>query len=46
MIRATSLADSEALVQRLRKLATAAEVRAMVAEYVFSLTPPARKAKV
>ena len=46
MIRGTTLADAEALIQRLKKLPTAAEVRAMVADYVFSLTPPARKAKV
>jgi phosphotransferase system enzyme I (PtsI) len=46
MIRATTRADAEALIQRLKKLPTAAEVRAMVADYVFSLTPPARKAKV
>jgi len=46
MIRATRLSDAEALVQRLKKLPTAAEVRAMVADYVFSLTPPVRKARV
>ena len=46
MIRATTLGDAEALVQRLKKLATAAEVRAMVAEYVFTLTPPVRKGRV
>ena len=46
MIRATRLTDAEALVQRLKKLATAAEVRAMVAEYVFTLTPPVRKGRV
>jgi phosphotransferase system enzyme I (PtsI) len=46
MIRASKLADAEALVQRLAKLATAAEVRAMVSDYVFGLTPPQRKARV
>jgi phosphotransferase system enzyme I (PtsI) len=46
MIRATTLSDAEALVQRLKKLPTAAEVRAMVAEYVFGLTAQQRKAKV
>jgi len=46
MIRATTLGDAEALVQRIKKLATAAEVRAMVAEYVFGLTARQRKGKV
>jgi phosphotransferase system enzyme I (PtsI) len=46
MIRATTRSDAEALVQRLKKLPTAAEVRAMVAEYVFGLTAQQRKAKV
>jgi len=39
LIRATKTDEAEALVQRISKLATAAEVRAMVADYVFSLTP-------
>lgn len=42
MIRSTTRTDCEALVQRLKRLATAAEVRAMVSDYVFGLTPPAR----
>ena len=43
MVRSTRLPEAEALVQRISKLATAAEVRAMVADYVFGLTPhPAR----
>ncbi|HEX4420966.1 MAG TPA: phosphoenolpyruvate--protein phosphotransferase [Kofleriaceae bacterium] len=46
MIRATSRAEAEGLVARLKKLATAAEIRAMVSDYVFSLTAPQRKAKV
>ncbi|HEY0191640.1 MAG TPA: putative PEP-binding protein, partial [Kofleriaceae bacterium] len=46
MIRATSRAEAEALVERLKKLATAAEIRAMVSEYVFSLTAPNRKVHV
>ena len=46
MIRSTTLTDTEALVQRLKKLATAAEVRAMVAEYVFGLTAAHRKGRV
>jgi phosphotransferase system enzyme I (PtsI) len=45
MIRATNLRETEALVQRINKLATAAEVRAMVSDYVFGLTAPQRKAK-
>ena len=46
MIRATTLADAEALVERIKKLATAAEVRAMVSDYVFSLTAVQRKVRV
>jgi phosphoenolpyruvate-protein phosphotransferase (PTS system enzyme I) len=46
MIRATTLSEAEALVQRLKKLPTAAEVRAMVAEYVFGLTAQQRKGRV
>jgi phosphotransferase system enzyme I (PtsI) len=45
MIRSTTLSDTEALVQRIKKLATAAEVRAMVAEYVFGLTAAHRKGR-
>ena len=37
MIRNIGAADAEALVVRARKLATAAEVRALVSEYVFSV---------
>jgi len=36
-IRGMAIADAEALVKRIEKLATAAEVRAMVSEFVFSL---------
>jgi phosphoenolpyruvate-protein phosphotransferase (PTS system enzyme I) len=39
LIRATRTPEAEALVQRIAKLGTAAEVRAMVADYVFGLTP-------
>jgi phosphoenolpyruvate-protein kinase (PTS system EI component) len=39
MVRATRTSETEALVQRIAKLGTAAEVRAMVADYVFGLTP-------
>jgi phosphotransferase system enzyme I (PtsI) len=46
MIRATTLTDAEALVHRIKKLATAAEVRAMVSDYVFSLTAVQRKVRV
>jgi phosphoenolpyruvate-protein phosphotransferase (PTS system enzyme I) len=46
MIRATTLGEAEALVERVRKLATAAEVRAMVAEYVFGITAQQRKARM
>jgi len=42
MIRAMSVADAEALVTRVRRLATSAEVRAMVSDYIFGLTPPKR----
>jgi phosphotransferase system enzyme I (PtsI) len=42
MIRATRTGETEALVQRISRLGTAAEVRAMVAEYVFGLTPHAK----
>ncbi|HEU4731879.1 MAG TPA: phosphoenolpyruvate--protein phosphotransferase [Kofleriaceae bacterium] len=46
MIRATSLRGAEALVHRIEKLATAAEVRAMVSDYVFGLTAQQRKGRV
>ena len=46
MVRATTRSEAEALVQRLKKLATAAEVRAMVSDYVFGLTTPQRKGRV
>jgi phosphotransferase system enzyme I (PtsI) len=45
MIRATKVSEAEALVQRVDKMSTAAEVRAMVSDYVFGLTSPARKGK-
>ncbi len=38
-IRAMTVVDSEALVGEVMKVATAAEVRAIVAAYVFALTP-------
>jgi phosphotransferase system enzyme I (PtsI) len=46
MIRATTLSEAEALVQRINKLGTAAEIRAMVSDYVFGLTTPQRKGRV
>jgi phosphotransferase system enzyme I (PtsI) len=45
MIRATNVSEAEALVQRIDKMSTPAEVRAMVSDYVFGLTAPARKGK-
>jgi phosphoenolpyruvate-protein phosphotransferase (PTS system enzyme I) len=35
MIRGLTISEAEALVQRIEKLATAAEIRAMVSEFVF-----------
>lgn len=46
MIRGTTVSEAEALVERVKRLSTAAEVRAMVADYIFGLTSPQRKAKV
>jgi phosphotransferase system enzyme I (PtsI) len=46
LIRATHTAEAGALVQRIGKLGTAAEVRAMVSDYVFGLTPHAGRARV
>ncbi|HSS02714.1 MAG TPA: hypothetical protein VLM79_36890, partial [Kofleriaceae bacterium] len=46
MVRATTVSEAEALVHRIDRLATAAEVRAMVSEYVFGLTAPQHRAKV
>jgi phosphotransferase system enzyme I (PtsI) len=46
MIRATTLSEAEALVQRIKKLGTAAEIRAMVSDYVFGITTPQRKGRV
>jgi phosphotransferase system enzyme I (PtsI) len=46
LIRATRTSEAEALVQRIARLGTAAEVRAMVADYVFGLTPHPTRARV
>ncbi|HEX3473940.1 MAG TPA: phosphoenolpyruvate--protein phosphotransferase [Kofleriaceae bacterium] len=47
LIRSTRTPETEALVQRISRLGTAAEVRAMVADYVFGLTPhPGAKGRV
>jgi phosphotransferase system enzyme I (PtsI) len=46
MVRATTVSEAEALVHRIDRMATPAEVRAMVSDYVFGLTSPHRKAKV
>src|SRR6185369_420972 len=45
LIRATRISEAEALVQRVSRLGTAAEVRAMVADYVFGLTPHPTRAR-
>jgi phosphotransferase system enzyme I (PtsI) len=39
-IRSMALADAEALVGRIRSLATAAEVRAIVSDFIFGLARP------
>ncbi|HWO18746.1 MAG TPA: phosphoenolpyruvate--protein phosphotransferase [Kofleriaceae bacterium] len=44
-IRAMKVEDARAMVKRTEKLATAAEVRAMVSEFVFGLTEPRRERK-
>ncbi len=40
MIRAMSISETESLVKRIEKLPTAAEVRAMVSEYVLGFAAP------
>jgi phosphotransferase system enzyme I (PtsI) len=45
MVRATTVSEAEALIHRIDRLATPAEVRAMVSEYVFGLTAPQHKVK-
>ena len=42
-IRAMNIEEAKLLVKRTEKLATAAEVRAMVSDYVFGLTEPRRE---
>ncbi len=42
-VRQMSVADTEALVGRIRGLATAAEVRAVVSDYMFGLSSPAAR---
>ncbi|HLL25160.1 MAG TPA: phosphoenolpyruvate--protein phosphotransferase [Kofleriaceae bacterium] len=44
-VRATTIGDAEALMGRVKKLATAAEIRAMVSEYVFSLAAQRKERK-
>jgi phosphoenolpyruvate-protein kinase (PTS system EI component) len=44
-IRAMKIEDAQALVKRIDKLPTAAEVRAMVSEFVFGLTEQRRERK-
>ena len=43
-VRAMTVAGSEQMMERTRKLATAAEVRAMVSEYVFALAAEKQRA--
>jgi len=44
-IRAMSVEDARQLMKRTEKLATSAEVRAMVSDFVFGLTEPRRERK-
>ncbi|HSK05739.1 MAG TPA: phosphoenolpyruvate--protein phosphotransferase [Kofleriaceae bacterium] len=44
-IRAMNIEDTRQLVKRIDRLATAAEVRAMVSDFVFGLTEPRRERK-
>ncbi|MGN6103949.1 MAG: phosphoenolpyruvate--protein phosphotransferase [Kofleriaceae bacterium] len=44
-IRAMSVSEAEALVKRVEKLPTAAEVRAMVSDFVFGLTEQRKERK-
>ncbi|MBA3392318.1 MAG: phosphoenolpyruvate--protein phosphotransferase [Deltaproteobacteria bacterium] len=45
VIRATNVGDAQALVQKIKKLPTSAEIRAMVSEYVTSIGPPRKERK-
>jgi phosphoenolpyruvate-protein phosphotransferase (PTS system enzyme I) len=44
-IRATTVSEAEALVTRVKKLSTAAEIRAMVSDFVFGLTAQRKERK-
>jgi phosphotransferase system enzyme I (PtsI) len=44
-IRATTISEAEALITRVKKLATAAEIRAMVSEFVFGLAAARKERK-
>jgi phosphotransferase system enzyme I (PtsI) len=44
-IRAMNIEDTQLLVKRIDRLSTAAEVRAMVSDFVFGLTEPRRERK-
>lgn len=44
-IRATTVSDAEALVTRVKQLATAAEIRAMVSDFVFGLAAQRKERK-
>jgi phosphoenolpyruvate-protein phosphotransferase (PTS system enzyme I) len=44
-IRATTISEAEALITRVKKLSTAAEIRAMVSEFVFGLAAQRKERK-
>jgi len=44
-IRATTISEAEALILRVKKLSTAAEIRAMVSEFVFGLAAARKERK-
>ena len=44
-IRATTLGDAEQLIIKVKKLATAAEIRAMVSDFVFGLAAQRKERK-
>jgi phosphoenolpyruvate-protein kinase (PTS system EI component) len=44
-VRATTIAEAEALVARVKQLATAAEIRAAVSDFVFGLAAQRKERK-
>jgi phosphotransferase system enzyme I (PtsI) len=44
-VRATTISEAEALITRVKKLSTAAEIRAMVSEFVFGLAAQRKERK-